>query len=242
MPSNLSQKQIVLTGATDGIGLATAWKLEECGANVLAVGRRTPDTVALPPKAHYLQVDLSDADAHEAVTRHLANTGWTEVHHLIHNAGLGYVGPIERQTADDLDDLITVNLTAPIALTTALFPHLERAGGSVCFVGSTIANRTTPNFAAYSATKTALSDLAQNLDTEWRGKVRVQEVNPGPTRTNFHAKAGFENPPLASLFMTQEEVADGIIKCLETGARIKNYGMISLAVHAIRRRLRRHQP
>lgn len=161
--------------------------------------------------------------------------GWDTLDHLIHNAAIGYVGAIGAQSPDAIAAMIAANLKTPLALTRLFFPHLERAHGSVCFIGSTLTGRATPDFALYTATKTGLADLARNLRSEWGERVRVQEIHPGPTRTGFHGKSGLENPPFAALFMTPGEVARGILHALETGRASRRYGLPSLFLHAARR-------
>lgn len=237
MKADFSNKYIVLTGGNAGIGLALAKLLKKAGAHLLIIARKSPQDVSLPADCHYFQCDLSKSESALEIAEHLDDLGWAKIDHLILNAGLGYVGPVASQTPDNIDALINVNLKTPIALANTLFPQLEAAHGSLCFIGSTLANRSTPDFATYTATKTAISDFARNLDTEWKGRVRIQEVDPGPTRTDFHAKSGLHNPAMVSLFMTAQEVAAGIFNALASGRRKTRYRAPSLLIHAAKRAL-----
>ena len=212
--------------------------LVEAKAHVLVIGRRAPENVTLPDGCHYHQADLSKTESAEQIAAHLHALGWENLHHLVHNAGMGYVGDITAQTPDNIEALIEVGLKSPLALSQLLFPLLERAKGNVCFIGSTVIGRATPEFALYTATKTGIADLARNLTTEWSDRVSIQEVNPGPTRTDFHAKAGFDNPPMVSLFMTPEEIATGIFATLKSGKRSRSYSMLSLLSHALKRKFK----
>lgn len=209
--------------------------LVKAQAELLVIGRRSLKDVNLPKGCHYLQTDLSKPESTAQIAAHIQKIGWEKLDHLVHNAGMGYVGPIQDQSTETIEAMVEANLKSPIALTALLFPLLEKAKGSVCFIGSTVKGRATPQFATYTATKTGLADLARNLATEWQGRVKVQEVHPGPTRTAFHAKSGFENPPMVFLFMTPEEVAKGIFESLKSGKRFKSYKMPSLLFHAIKR-------
>ncbi|MEP2944560.1 MAG: SDR family NAD(P)-dependent oxidoreductase [Hyphomicrobiales bacterium] len=231
-----ANKHICLTGGTDGIGLELAKILAKAGAKILVIGRRAKATATFPEGCYYHQADLSKAESPAQIAAHIRAIGWESLDHLIHNAGMGYVGDIDAQKPDNIESMIEANLKSPLALSQLLFPLLERSKGSVCFVGSTVKGRATPQFAVYTATKTGMADLARNLATEWSGRVSVQEVHPGPTRTHFHAKAGFDNPPMISLFMTPQEVAKGIYASLKSGKRTRNYPMSSLLFHAIKRK------
>lgn len=229
-------KRICLTGGTDGIGLALSRLLAEAGADVLVIGRRSAETVTLPPTCRYFVTDLSRSESSAAIGVECARLGWTGLDALIHNAGTGYVGGIADESPDSIRVIVQTNLKSPMALTQRLFPLLLKAGGSVCFIGSTAAGRTTPAFATYTATKSGLKDFARNLRVEWQGRIEVIEVDPGPTRTAFHAKAGLENPPLANLYMSADSVARGILRALASGRANTRYGVGALAFHALRRR------
>ena len=236
---SFANKHICLTGGTDGIGLELARILAQAGAKILIIGRRAKAAVTFPEGCYYHQADLSKTESPAQIAAHIRAIGWEKLDHLIHNASMGYVGDIDAQQPDDIEAMIEANLKSPLALSQLLFPLLERAKGSVCFVGSTVNGRATPQFAVYTATKTGIADLARNLATEWSGRIKVQEVHPGPTRTHFHAKAGLDNPPMISLFMTPQEVAKGIYASLKSGKRTRSYSMPSLLFHAIKRKFER---
>lgn len=194
--------------------------------------------MALPDLCQYYQADLSQSESAARIATHIKTIGWDRLDHLVHNAGMGYVGDIQVQNAHNIEAMIETNLKSPLALSQLLFPLLERTNGSICFIGSTVKGRATKDFAIYTATKTGIADLARNLATEWNGRVNIQEIDPGPTHTAFHAKAGFENPPMVSLFMTPEDVAKGIFKSLQSGKRSRRYGIPSLLFHAMKRRIK----
>lgn len=232
---HFANKRICLTGGTDGIGLALAHLLVAHGAEMLIIGKRPAHEALLPDGSRYFEADLSKPQSVEKIATHITALGWETLDHLIHNAGIGYVGPISSQTSGNIEAIIEANLKSPLALSALLFSLLERKNGSVCFIGSTVTGRATPEFALYTATKTGIADIARNLRTEWSGRVRVQEIHPGPTRTGFHAKAGLEYPPMASLFMTPEEVATIILKTLINGKGAHRITLAALLFHAFKR-------
>ena len=227
-----------MTGGTDGIGLEVARQLSAAGADLVVVGRRAPKNVTLPDGCRYIQADLSAPESVEIIMSDLEQIEFDrEFDHLVLNASIGYVGSVNEEDDIALLSLLNVNLKGPFALCQRLFPALNARSGSVCFIGSTAADRATPDFASYTASKTAIRDLADNLETEWHGRVKVQLLSPGPTRTAFHEKAGMDLPPLASLFMKPEEVAKGVVQMLASGRRRKRYSFFSLLLFAAKRRL-----
>lgn len=179
---------ILVTGATDGIGLALARRYAAGGAQLLLLGRKPPEALDDPLfREHtYLAVDLARDDAAAQLSGALDGHGVAQLDLIVHNAGLGGYGPVERQSARDLDDLLRVNLYAPLALSRTLLPRLRR-GGRLVFVGSVAADLPTPDYAAYAASKAALAGLARALRAEG---LPVQLVHPGATATGMHAKSG----------------------------------------------------
>ncbi|MGB1254175.1 MAG: SDR family NAD(P)-dependent oxidoreductase, partial [Candidatus Promineifilaceae bacterium] len=160
----------------------------------LLLGRRDWSTLTelageFPAEA-YCRADLGQVDCVEKVTAFLAAQGIQRVDLVIHNAGAGFYGRPETQSADSIDQLINVNLVAPIVLTKALRPYLPDGSGQVVFVSSVAADLPAPDYAVYVATKAALDDFARNLRTEWGDKFVVQSIHPGATRTGMHGKMG----------------------------------------------------
>ncbi len=241
MKKYIENANICLTGGTDGIGLCLARELSTKGANLLVIGRRPRTETQLPDNIAYHAIDLSTDTCTAEIAQKISNMGWRHLDFLIHNAGLGYVGALDQQTDQSIKDILNVNLTAPLIITNALFPLLQKKHGTLCLIGSTAKGRSTPDFAVYTASKTALSDMARNLRTEWREKIDVQEINPGPTKTSFHAKSGLKNPPMAFLFMKPQEVAQEIGHLLETGKKEKNFTVFSLLYFAMKRFLKKGQ-
>ncbi len=183
---------ILITGAGDGLGLALARIYEAEGRPVIALGRRPFTELDSPPypSSRYIQIDLARPDADTILLRALNALEIPSLDLVIHNAGIGYFGPPERQTERDIQDLIGLNFTLPIRLTLALMSRLEAAKGNVVFIGSVAAALPCPQYVTYAASKRGLEGFARSLRLEAEGRFKVQVVHPGPMRTRFHEKAG----------------------------------------------------
>lgn len=193
---------VLITGATDGIGQALARHyagsiLWQRPVRLVLIGRRPLDELDDPlyTPDSYCCVDLSQADCADQIA------AWLDAHHidtidlLINNAGTGFVGPVTQQRAENIRQLVAVNLIAPIALTHRLLPRLDRGHGKLVYIGSVAAALPAPRYAVYAATKAALAGFVRNLQIELAATpetraITAQIIHPGATRTGMHAKSG----------------------------------------------------
>ncbi len=221
----MGELNVLITGATDGIGLALARRYQAAGARVLAVGRRPADALDESLRAAYCRVDLAQPFAAALVAAFLSRRRVDHLDLLIHCAGVGSYGPATAQAPAAIDGLIDTNLRAPIALTHGLLPLLAAARGRVIFIGSVAAALPAPDYAVYGATKAALEGFARSLRVELRGSVGVQVIHPGATRTAMHAKIG---APLERMgwrrFPPPERVAQKIARAIESGDAVSTIG------------------
>ncbi|MCB8928342.1 MAG: SDR family NAD(P)-dependent oxidoreductase [Ardenticatenaceae bacterium] len=204
---------ILITGATDGIGLALARLYDTADHQLILVGRRPfaqlNDPIFTPTT--YCQADLAQSDAAETVAHWLQEAGIQTLDLLIHNAGTGYYGSLAEQPLDQIDALLTVNLHSPISLTHRLFPWLRQAKGQVVFISSVATAVPAPEYAVYGASKMALEGFARSLRVEWRGQVTVQTIRPGATHTGMHQKIGLTQAQMNwEKFPSAEKVAHQI--------------------------------
>lgn len=209
---------VLITGVTDGIGRALAQHYTAAGAHVVGVGRR-PVEAAPPgvfPPAAYCQIDLAQPDAGRRVASLLDALSIDQLDVLIHNAAAGWYGPVAAQSPASIDELLAVNLRAPVALTHMLLPRLAAAHGAVAFVSSVHAALPAPDFAVYTASKAALDGFARSLRIELAGQVDVLTLWAGATRTGMHAKAGVPAGRLpVERFPSAEATAAGIARAID---------------------------
>lgn len=178
----------LVTGASSGIGAATARLLAASGAQVLAAGRSPERLAELPSRVRPLRADLNTQDGPaELAAKALAVAGRVDV--LVHCAGVGGVRPLVDCSAAQLRELVQVDLLAPVQLTAALLPGMvARRAGHVVTVSS-VARLGVPGEVAYSAAKAGLAGFSDALRLEVAGTgVRVSEVVPGVVDTPMLAR------------------------------------------------------
>jgi NAD(P)-dependent dehydrogenase (short-subunit alcohol dehydrogenase family) len=177
----------LVTGATSGIGLATAKKLAQEGALVAGTGRRaiSASEIALP-----LRADLTvESDAERVVRETVAHFGRLDI--LVNCAGIVLAGNVANTRLADWDRTMTLNLRAAFQMTQLAAPHLEKTRGNVVNVSSIVGQRSFKNLLAYSVSKAALDQLTRCTALELAEKgVRVNAVNPGVVDTDCHVTGG----------------------------------------------------
>jgi 3-oxoacyl-[acyl-carrier protein] reductase len=169
----LKDRACIVTGASSGIGAATARMLEEEGAQVLRVSRGGD-----------FACDVTEPDAAEQIlTACLERFGRVDV--LVNNAGTSRAASLEELTEDDWREQWELNVMAPMRLMRAIAPKMAEAGdGRIVNVASSSGKRPSSRNAAYSVTKAAELSLSRVFADQWAGKgVLVNAVAPGPVAT-----------------------------------------------------------
>ncbi|MCE7979566.1 MAG: SDR family NAD(P)-dependent oxidoreductase [Caldilinea sp. CFX5] len=222
---------VVITGATDGIGLALAQHYQQQGARLVLIGRRpveTLDSTFFTPD-RYCQADLATPNSIKQILFWLHENKIDGLELVIHNAAVGYVGAVETQGEESIRQLVNVNLRAPIALTHALYPLVERVAGKFVFVSSVVAGLPGPDYAVYTATKAALDSFVRNWQIELRADrspVQAQVIRPGATRTQMHAKSGADLQRLGwERFPTSAAVAQQLVRAATSRRRATTLGV-----------------
>jgi NAD(P)-dependent dehydrogenase (short-subunit alcohol dehydrogenase family) len=212
MTAKLANKIALVTGATSGIGLATAQRFALEGAQVIVTGRRQAELDAAVEKISQdaaerrpigLRVDSSDLTALDGLYEEIrARFGRLDV--LYANAGGGSMLPLGEITEEQFDDTFGRNVKGTLFTVQKALPLLSK-GASVILTGSTAGSTGTPAFSVYGASKAAVRAFARNwiLDLKDRG-IRVNTISPGATRT----------PGLVELAGTDAAAQQGLVDYL----------------------------
>jgi NAD(P)-dependent dehydrogenase (short-subunit alcohol dehydrogenase family) len=197
MGRELEGKVALVTGATSGIGRATALRCAEEGARVALVGRNAEAlaTVAGETRTHRvealeLKADVTnEADAERAIAETLEKFGRLDV--LVCAAGIISNGTVETTTLAAWDEMMNVNLRSVFHLMQLAAPHLAATLGNVVNVSSVTGLRAFPGVLAYCVSKAGVDQLTRCAALELAPKgVRVNAVNPGVVVTEIHRRGG----------------------------------------------------
>lgn len=189
----LSESVVVLTGASGGIGLELAEQLCAAGARVLAVSRSLGQLASLmsryPDRLHWQTADLRTPQGREQVVSRAREIGGINV--LINAAGVNRFALLDHLDEHALDELLDINLKAPLQLTRACLPLLrEQPKALVVNVGSTYGSIGYPGYATYCASKFALRGFSEALRRELADTtVDVLYAAPRATRTGMNSSA-----------------------------------------------------
>ena len=216
----LKDKVAVVTGASRGIGEATALTLAQAGADVIVTARNGDELVALAERLERMEVAAlpvaADLTREEDVERlrdaALARFGRVDI--LVNNAGVGKYGPLASLSAADYDWMMNTNMRSSFLCTSAFLPEmLARRQGWVVFVSSVAGLKGLPNESVYCATKFAQIGFAQALDYETREQgVKVSVVAPGGVGTHFAFGTGrTPGDPMLDAMMDAKDVAEAVL-------------------------------
>jgi short-subunit dehydrogenase len=215
--TRLAGAHVLVTGATSGIGRATAFALAGRGARLTLTGR---DVERLAELAHAVggravPADLADPQDTARLAEAAAADGVPDV--VVLNAGIGHVAPAGQTGQATLERLLRTNLAAPAQLTAALLPGLcARGSGHLVFVTSIAAHLGVPEESAYAATKAGLAAYAASLRDELApAGVLVSTVAPGIVDTEFFARRGAPYRRRFPRPMPASRVAAEVVACIE---------------------------
>ena len=191
-------KVALVTGATSGIGMATARRFADQGGRVAAAGRKKDILAKLEtPKIKTYAVDLTDEkDTAALVERVVKDFGGIDV--LVNAAGIIANGTIESTTLADYDLMMNINVRSLLQLTQLTLPSIIERQGNIVNVSSVTGLRAFPNVLAYCVSKAAVDQLTRCAALELAPKgVRINAVNPGVVRTNLHRNSGMNEDTYA---------------------------------------------
>lgn len=195
---SFQNKVVVVTGASSGIGAATASELTKQGADVVMVARNqtkldkvAADCEKIGKKPLVINADLvKDEDLNRVIEDTIARYGKIDV--LINNAGFSIHTEFGKpKSVSDFDKVMALNLRAVVSLTNLAVPHLIKTKGNVVNISSVAALRHIPGTWAYCVAKAGVDHFSRCIAAELAPKgIRVNTVNPGPVKTDFVENMG----------------------------------------------------
>jgi short-subunit dehydrogenase len=211
--------RVLVTGASSGIGAAAAELLAGAGAHVLVHGRDAAAVghAASRTRGRGVVADLTTPAGIETVVAAVADAGGVDA--VVHNAGVGWAGPLQEMPAAEIQRLVSTNLLAPVELTRLLLPGmLARGTGTLVFVTSIAGRAGVAGEAVYAATKAGLDAFAESLRFELAGTgVRVGVVVPGVVDTPFFERRGTPYTRRRPRPVPPARVAEAIVRAVTTG-------------------------
>ena len=209
MPSAELNGTVIVTGGASGLGAAVAAAVEGAGATPVVLD------VNPPPNGYaFERVDLADTRAAEAVVDRVAEAGGG-LRGVVTAAGIDACGRLEDVPADAWERVVAVNLLGTAAVVRAALPHLERAGGRVVTVASTLGLKAVSDATAYCASKFGVVGFTRALAAETAGRIGVTLLIPGGMQTAFFdGRTEQYKPPPDAKLAPPEEIAAGVVFAL----------------------------
>ena len=218
---SLKGKVALVTGASKGIGRASALRLAEGGANIV-IGATSVDLLemlsrditSLGVESLAERCDVTRlSDCEGLVKQALERFGKIDI--LVNNAGVGFSGTIVDSDPKQAEQMVMVNILGVYYMTRAVLPSMiKQQGGDIINIGSVAGLKYSPNFAMYSATKFAVRAFSEALRNEVQGhNIRVTLVHPGMTKTAFSdsfTKGGSPIPFDKGDILKPEDIANAI--------------------------------
>jgi NAD(P)-dependent dehydrogenase (short-subunit alcohol dehydrogenase family) len=186
-------KTVLITGASTGIGYATALRFQREGWNVVAT-MRNPETARVwdhrDDRFLCLRLDVTDTASIQAAVA-LAQETFGEIDVLVNNAGYGLMGPFEAASPEQVERQLATNVLGLMAVTRAVLPQFRlRRSGVIINIASVGGRMAFPLYSLYHASKWAVEGFSDSLQYELAAfGIRVKLVEPGPIKTDFYSRS-----------------------------------------------------
>lgn len=184
----ITQKAVLITGASSGIGLKMTEHLASQGHFVYAGARKEADIVALNkiPNVKAIRLDVTSQNDIDQAVKIISEEG-RGLYGLVNNAGVGLWGPLTEITEDDFHYLMNVNVYGPYRITKAFSPLVIKSKGRIIMTGSLFGTSTMPMMGPYAMSKHAIEAFTDTLAAEMAPyKVKVSVIEPGTYKTQIY--------------------------------------------------------
>lgn len=192
----MHSKNIILTGASSGIGQATAKKLASEGHSLALIARSDDKIRALAdklPGEHLVfPFDLSQIEEIPELVGNIIEH-WGQLDVLINNAGVGYFSPMREGDLTQWHTMFQLNVQSVLAMIHSSLSALLDSSGHIVNIASVAAHEVYPGSVVYCASKHALHALTVGLRKEYIGKIKVTDISPGAVETNFFKQTTHED-------------------------------------------------
>ena len=238
---DLASARVFITGASSGIGEATARAFAARGSALILVARRTERleqlAADLPTDCHLVTLDVRDREAVHAAVDGLP-PGWADIDVLVNNAGLASgLQPLHSGDEDGWERMIDTNVKGLLWVTRAIAPRMVAAGrGHVINIGSVAGRETYPSGAVYCATKAAVDRITRGMRMDLIGTgVKVSTVDPGMVETEFSLVRFDQDTERArSVYegvdpLTGDDIAEAVVWVADRPANVQVSEMVILA-------------
>lgn len=203
-------KSAVITGVSSGIGLAISEKVLSLGFTVFGLSRTEPSELRQNPNFHFIECDLRNTKLLRKKVEEILKSD-KKISVLINNAGFSLIGLHEELAYSKLEELIQVNLTAPILLTRLMLRQIKVNQGTIINISSITAKKNSPLASAYSATKAGLTQFGESIFDEVRKSgVKVCNIHPDVTKTNFYNNLSIKENSDPNSYLLPETIADTV--------------------------------
>ncbi|MEH6671871.1 SDR family oxidoreductase [Halopseudomonas sp.] len=190
--SEIHDKVVIITGASSGLGEATARRLAKSGAKVMLAARREDRLVALRDAiveqggdAIYKVTDVTDREQMQALAQATLDA-YDRIDVLVNNAGLMPLSPLDKLKVDEWDTMIDVNIRGVLYGIAAVLPTMRKQhAGHIINLSSVAGHKVFPSSAVYSATKYAVKAISEGLRQEGNGEIRSTNISPGAVATEL---------------------------------------------------------
>ena len=226
----MKKQNVLITGASSGIGASTVKALCRAGHNVIGFARRVEKLTYLSKECEdlngqyfFFEGDVRvDSDIDNAVDYLIKKFGTLDA--VIPNAGLGHFNPLDEGSMDEWRSMIDVNVTGVLKTIHACLPHLIKSNGHIVNIGSVAARQVFQNSGVYCATKHFVLAMSESIRMEFSDKIAVTTINPGAVNTEFidqttNDQLRNEYKPRFDAGMDSDFIASAILDAIEANGK-----------------------